>query len=235
MVQIKQRSVTLPTFINSAEGISAAAKQLLQPELPIKLRLLGVRVSNLQQASHALPGSLETFLRKGLKSGTVSNTLQAGENLPRDLHGSMCDMAARSESCRQDAQMQRGDSGTCSLANCEDTPAPVPHDREQSSSPNIGADMLAREGFEVCTECGAQIPSSTKQEHSDMHVAQRLSATVNGAGYIEGNSGHRSLGSVEKRPGTQQRVGSKRGPESGKKKKAARPCTSGALDRLLKK
>lgn len=232
VLQTKQRSITLPTFINSAEGIAAAARQLLHPELPITVRLLGVRVSTLQPASHALPGSLESFLRKGLKSSNLSTT--AGNGQPQDGDTTTCDEAAHSEPCRPDMARHGSGRGMCAQARREDIPGPV--ECEPDSDPTINVGVRAAPGFHVCPECGVHVATGSMREHSDMHVAQRLSATVNGAGYIEAKSANRSLDSVDKGQGAQQRPGSKRGqaPQS-KKKKVARPCKPGALDRLLKK
>ena len=225
----------MPTFINSAEGIAAAARQLLQQELPITVRLLGVRVSTLQPASLALPGSLETFLRKGLKPGALSTT--AGNGQPQDVDASTSDRAERSEQCKPAVVVHGSHRGICTLAQCEDTQAPMAHGREQDSGASPGTDVPAAPGFQVCAACGVHVPIGSMQEHSDMHLAQQLSATVNGAGYIDAKSVHKSLGSVDKGQGTQQRSGAKRAqePVSKKKKKVARQSKPGALDWLLKK
>lgn len=238
---MKQRSVTLPTFINSAEGIAAAGRQLLQGELPITIRLLGLRVSTLQQASHALPGSLEGFLRKGLQAGAVSNRLHLGDSRPQEVAGITRDIATSGKLCREDVEMRSGSGGTCSVTSHQDGVGAAAVDHEQGSGcPPLQSDGSAGQvEVKVCPECGARIPAGAEalQEHLDMHLAQRLSATVNGAGYIQAKAPHRSVGTVDKGQTTQQKSGAKRGPESEskKKQKAARPCTPGALDRLLKK
>lgn len=47
-MQIRTRATTLSKYIFSAEDIAAAALKLLKAELPITLRLLGIRLSNFQ-------------------------------------------------------------------------------------------------------------------------------------------------------------------------------------------
>jgi hypothetical protein len=221
VLQTKQRSVTLPTYINSTEGIAAAAKQLLQPELPITIRLLGLRVSNLQQASHALPGSLVNFLRKGLKSGADGSAFDAVDN------------------CPQHSDEVQGDSGACELHR-EDVMAAgaqSPEHGQHSGEPDAGSDEPVEPGMQVCTECGARIATENMQEHSDMHVAQRVSAIVNGAGYIEPS--HRRIDAVDRGVRPQEKSGSKRGglelasKKSRKKRSTEQSVTLGALDRLL--
>lgn len=49
--QLRTRAMTLPKYIHTASDILAAALKLLQAELPIEVRLMGLRMSSfLEQA-----------------------------------------------------------------------------------------------------------------------------------------------------------------------------------------
>lgn len=221
-VQTRQRSVTLPSFINSVEGIAAAGRRLLQAELPIKIRLLGLRVSSLQTASRTQCGSLDTYVRTHVKPKADSNASLGGVTEPAGTENSHEPVA-----CEEQRRIHRP-AGTAVLQNCPNGPA----------APHLPEGTIPKPGFELCKECGAHIAFESMQEHLDMHLAQRLSATVNGAGYIESNPAQRRVGTIDKEHRTPARAELKRTPPwaVSKKSKMPRACTtSGALDRLLKR
>lgn len=61
---MRTRSITLPTYISSKECIEAAALRLLEPELPIEIRLMGIRVSQFDTPSvSASQPRLDTFVK----------------------------------------------------------------------------------------------------------------------------------------------------------------------------
>jgi Ubiquitin-Binding Zinc Finger len=51
----------LPSFVDSAAAIKAAASQLLKPLLPLKLRLIGVRASQFKPGAAPLKGQLTAY------------------------------------------------------------------------------------------------------------------------------------------------------------------------------
>ena len=63
-LQVRTRSVTLPTYIASKASIEAAALRLLEPELPIAIRLMGIRVSSFSMPlPSASQPTLSAFMR----------------------------------------------------------------------------------------------------------------------------------------------------------------------------
>ena len=48
-VQVRTRAATLPRYVNDLATVLATGQGLLQPELPIGIRLMGVRMSNFQE------------------------------------------------------------------------------------------------------------------------------------------------------------------------------------------
>ena len=62
---MRTRAATLPQAINTSEAVNAAALRLLRPELPIEIRLMGLRMSNF----------LEVVLEPGQRS--ISAFVQA--------------------------------------------------------------------------------------------------------------------------------------------------------------
>ena len=63
-LQLKTRAVTLGRYISSEEEIQEAALKLLRAELPVEVRLMGLRMSSFYQPVPE-PGqkSLQTFLK----------------------------------------------------------------------------------------------------------------------------------------------------------------------------
>lgn len=64
-LQLKTRAITMSRYISSEQEIQEAALRLLRAELPIEVRLMGLRMSTFYQALPAEPGqqSLQTFLK----------------------------------------------------------------------------------------------------------------------------------------------------------------------------
>lgn len=54
-MQVRTRAVTLPQHISSAQDLLVAGLRLLRPELPLELRLIGLRASNFLEV-RAQPG-----------------------------------------------------------------------------------------------------------------------------------------------------------------------------------
>jgi Ubiquitin-Binding Zinc Finger len=134
------------------------------------------------------------FLRKGLNSAADRTACTVMDNWPRDPDFMEGAAATCDETYGTDVAMQC-DTVACNQG-CDDTAvARACEDAQRPAGPAIGSDEPAGPGMQVCTECGARIPSGNVQEHSDMHMAQRISATVNGASYIEPKFVHSRDGS----------------------------------------
>ena len=48
-MQVRTRAATLPRYVNDLATVLATGQGLLQPEMPIEIRLMGVRMSNFQE------------------------------------------------------------------------------------------------------------------------------------------------------------------------------------------
>lgn len=78
-MQVRTRAVTLPQHINSSSAIHLAALRLLRAEMPIEIRLMGLRMSNFLEILLE-PGqrSISGFVHAALPA-EPSNTHSAAE------------------------------------------------------------------------------------------------------------------------------------------------------------
>ena len=88
-LQVRTRAATLPQFISASEAINSAALRLLRPELPIEIRLMGLRMSNFLEV-HLEPGqrSMSAFLhaQPGQAEPAEHAAAPAADGAPDQLH-----------------------------------------------------------------------------------------------------------------------------------------------------
>ena len=287
--------MTLPTYIWSQQSIEAAALKLLAKELPIEIRLMGIRVSAFRSCpTTPSQPKLEALLapRPDGGGGVVGpeggaergDSAQLGDARGVDpetaacAHDSGAACAGASEGPMEQVSPSSGQgaqepaatsrcaarpvragvptasdglawvvhnaypsSGTCAAdasaqlprsagalpdalpqaGDCSLNPAPIgaaavvcsgqAHDANEGDVHTLERSTASVDAV-VCSECGAQIARAGEQEHMDWHVAQRLSAAVNGPGYISGAS--RCSTGAERRSEVPQR------PEKGRSRPA---------------
>ena len=174
--RVRQRSTTLPTGINSAEVISSAAKKLLSHEIPIKARLVGIKVSTLQDATSTT--TLEAFLQKAQinssnKVADAHAVIQA--NVERQSLSEYSNQRVHPHTTKRPPTHK----GLCALASLENglECASIHQPMARSYTQDNGSLLL-------CSECGATVARCDMQEHMDMHIAVALSRQMNGPSYI---------------------------------------------------
>ena len=247
--QVRTRSITLPTFVSSKESLEAAALKLLSAELPIAIRLMGIRVSHfrLPPAASASQPTLAALVQPrtaAAPGAAVANPSQRGTTAPAERDADKgciaADVVEPATAQGGDAAAMRDDARACvdicEFAEASNAPARCahagdpgvdaqaavqaePHDASANAAdaacapapPLSAASLLAADDElpapdeacrvpdelqqhtepvptarhqDVCARCGAHIPQAQMQEHIDWHVAQELSAMVNGPGYM---------------------------------------------------
>ena len=73
--EVKTRATTIVSYTNEAETISKHVKKLLSKELPIRLRLMGIRVANFMGKSEPVEKNqkqLSTFFKKSDDTSTAT-------------------------------------------------------------------------------------------------------------------------------------------------------------------
>lgn len=173
--RVRQRSTTMPGYIDSAESISVAASKLLSHEFPIKVRLIGVKVSSLQDSSSMT--NLEVFLRKSHKSDNVFQPLSTG-NEASSSRPFVCDFLLSST---VQGHKQPHDAEDLTVG---ERPIPVDADRSKIHLVSTHHTPIAVH----CDECGANVEQQDLQEHKDMHIALALSRKMNGPSYFSPRS-----------------------------------------------
>jgi len=69
--QVRSRSITLPKYICSASDICQYASDIIKLEMPLRLRLMGIRMSQLQQKKEPLcTGSIEELFKNAQKQNS---------------------------------------------------------------------------------------------------------------------------------------------------------------------
>ncbi|KAI5080501.1 hypothetical protein GOP47_0003684 [Adiantum capillus-veneris] len=98
--EVQTRSLTLPMFIHNKEDLLVHASKLLKAELPVSLRLMGLRVSHFQgEASDLNQRTLADFFCTNDKQ--VCKMSETGKVSPCDIE----DDNAQRRSCMQDAAL----------------------------------------------------------------------------------------------------------------------------------
>lgn len=298
-MQVRTRAVTLPTFVSSQESIEAAALKLLARELPIEVRLMGIRVSAFRSCP-ATPSQpkLETLLapRAGARDADAGGEAEVAD-VPAAEHDAAAPTQLFGAQVSEQVASTGGPAAGCAVANtlgprdlqpslsvpeqqpvaprCPEEPArggiiaaagPIaaasgaqsvcdatvglpghPAGASGDASTRLGqhahtsphnaaagaagaaavvsvgqahdahrrgeGSVAAADEF-VCSECGRAVARADEQEHMDWHVAQRVSAAVNGAGYISG-TGRVSVGGKRSSEAQQRPEGGRDRSEAG--------------------
>ncbi|EYU21871.1 hypothetical protein ABFS82_02G045000 [Erythranthe guttata] len=170
--EVRTRAVTLPNCICSTEDILKHATKLLKAELPVSLRLIGLRMSHFNEG-----------VAVDAKQKTLSNFIVTESNIRNNT--SAFDIHDPSESCNpvntpQIPDLDRAD--TCHRLNEAETSGSfdlkdtVVNDESIMSSINTKQAMFWLNDYE-CSVCGTELPPSfveERQEHFDFHLAQSL-------------------------------------------------------------
>lgn len=221
--RVRQRSTTLPAYIDSEESIALAAQKLLSVEVPIKVRLIGVKVSSLQAASSMT--NLEAFLRKAHKYDTDSDhrTHPPADADQADDHN----------------LLQIADMVDMSIGGMGSVPVDAADCKIRHSTTLQRYTAHGVTSHRICKECGSQVPTCDLQQHKDMHVAIALSQKMNGPSYLASRSADTcgtdgTMQKVAKKPGSPMlKQAATRFKKQGKKGAARGTVKMARIDLLL--
>lgn len=206
-MQVRTRSATLPQYVASKESLYAAACKLLAPELPISIRLMGIRVSNFKPSEPAPSPSqplLTTLLSappNGAQPGAARATLRDSES---DMSAQACGVAAgpvpdrceRTSDARDaaintasvaaaDPQVHPDNTGDAAIDLADSPVAPSVRCQQAGTAwDGRSLDAAPSSGMAPCSECGELIAAAAMAQHQDWHAARKLSSELNGPGVI---------------------------------------------------
>ncbi|VFQ78262.1 unnamed protein product [Cuscuta campestris] len=185
--EIRTRAVTLPKHIASKEEIFKHASKLLKAELPVSLRLIGLRVSQFMEEnanpSDPTQRTLSNFVVQGdvareEEDDHVPSCSDISENL---FTGDMCsDFPTKSSEI---SQRDKVEVNVCKPSDASNSSRPstelqleVAANETGHCSDDHGELLVWLDGYK-CSLCGIEMPPGfieERREHSDFHVAQRL-------------------------------------------------------------
>ncbi|OWZ65523.1 hypothetical protein AYX15_02985 [Cryptococcus neoformans] len=161
----KTRAKSIPKYISSARDILPIAQELLKKELPLRIRLLGVRLSTLKDLTipdKGIKGFFKAAESKAkIESPITGNTLETLEHVP--------------EMMRLEADNAQGNSfGAGEASGSEDIGAgdfeilPVTIKKRKSPSPTREAPSPA--AGPICPICGQTLDAGTSNQQLNEHL-----------------------------------------------------------------
>ncbi|CAH1450463.1 unnamed protein product [Lactuca virosa] len=161
--EVRTRAMTLQSYIRSSKDILKHASKLLKAELPVSLRLIGLRMSHFNEDKG---GSLSDPTQR-----TLLNFIKSGDDNRESVDKEHSD----SDPC-----FEIDDQNICSLNNDHEESVvenlQVTETGPSSSSSSSSSSLMWLDDYK-CLVCGIELPPSfveERQEHSDFHLAQKL-------------------------------------------------------------
>ncbi|XP_028767725.1 DNA polymerase kappa-like isoform X2 [Neltuma alba] len=186
--EVRTRAVTLQKYISSRDDILKHAVKLLKAELPISLRLIGLRVSHFSEDKCGSPSDptqkpITNFIASRDPKKSCSLLLpDVTDNDPVETpvdDASSSDYNEVSKVLGSDLCSLGDQSGSSSLDNV--TCMPNLSEDEQLNS--CQDETLLWFNDYRCSICGIELPPSfveERQEHSDFHLAEKLQKEESG-------------------------------------------------------
>uniref|UniRef100_A0A0E0KGA9 DNA polymerase kappa n=1 Tax=Oryza punctata TaxID=4537 RepID=A0A0E0KGA9_ORYPU len=172
--EVRTRAVTTQNFINSKEDILIYARKLLKAELPLSLRLMGLRMSQLRD-------------EKDDSSTQTQKTLDRFFHMPDDLNVNGANKGRSSDSYSNDVASSNPlmcgvggkelDDDDSSLKGTHTIKFDGQLTSSNATTSLTKPDQLFWINGYICSLCGFELPpgfEEERQEHSDFHLAEML-------------------------------------------------------------
>ncbi|CAL9093614.1 unnamed protein product [Musa textilis] len=199
--EVRTRATSLQKFVNSKEDILIYASKLLRAELPISLRLIGLRMSHFHDDKHSpldpMQKTLTSFLTigdvapiadksTGFDTGDVQLIPNTGSDVSSFSYES-CDFLETNQLSVPDYVAVSHGNQAESLNECPKTQNKYESSEKTSDVSNLldrkrvasGSRIIEpywAEGY-ICSACGIEVPASfpeERREHLDFHLAEVL-------------------------------------------------------------
>ncbi|XP_042416902.1 DNA polymerase kappa-like isoform X2 [Zingiber officinale] len=202
--EVRTRAISLQKYVNSKEDILIYASKLLKAELPVRLRLLGLRLSHFHDDNHNPLGptqkTLTSFLHISESIPSIINSVHLNSSdvqimgggtssSTNESHGFQCELNDILESNQlfvsnegnvTSSEIQAEYSNKECQSKCkgkEDLTNIVDFsDRKRAASSRDSSRPFWIDDY-ICSVCGIEIPTNfieERQEHLDYHLAQML-------------------------------------------------------------
>ncbi|XP_042412181.1 DNA polymerase kappa-like isoform X3 [Zingiber officinale] len=202
--EVRTRAISLQKYVNSKEDILIYASKLLKAELPVRLRLLGLRLSHFHDDNHNPLGptqkTLTSFLHISESIPSIINSVHLNSSdvqimgggtssSTNESHGFQCELNdilesnqlfVSNEGIVTSSEIQAEYSNKECQSKCkgkEDMTNIVNFsDRKRAASSRDSSRPFWIDDY-ICSVCGIEIPTNfieERQEHLDYHLAQML-------------------------------------------------------------
>lgn len=165
--EVRTRAVTLPNFISSSEDILKHASKLLKAELPVSLRLIGLRMSQFSDDKNDVPSdptqrTLSNYVIPGGPSRKINDTMQSGSEISDSAFSVDTD----------------GDFPTDSLESCSESVDAGSYD--QMTNVPVGNCILGQKTEEVWSNVGPKTNEATENDNDPSIVGKSVKPFANG-------------------------------------------------------
>nr|CAD1841365.1 unnamed protein product [Ananas comosus var. bracteatus] len=187
--EVRTRAMSLPKYTNSKEDIVMYGSRLLKAELPLSLRLMGLRVSQFRDDKHSSLDPTQKTLTKYFLSGDTTssdnNTLgtrMIDKHLVDDVEG---DLSAHHETVLNNGTSSTSEDGlkdkdgVCFLKSESNEKTDELKNFQNNETIGLSSQNGKPSWIDgyICSRCGIELPSSfeeERQEHTDYHLAEML-------------------------------------------------------------
>ncbi|WZZ64089.1 hypothetical protein YC2023_075459 [Brassica napus] len=181
--EIRSRAVSLQRYTCSSEDILKHATKLLKAELPVSIRLIGLRMSQFnEEARHSDPsqGTITKFIvQKG--NDEMLSLSYASHETSYDQLKDVVEYEEQSvtpeQECKKEEERPQVLEGDALLRKHKESKSETSAQNTEAVSVFPQMEPLLWVNGYKCNLCGIELPPSfveERQEHSDFHLAQRL-------------------------------------------------------------
>ncbi|KAI3753030.1 hypothetical protein L2E82_25074 [Cichorium intybus] len=160
--EVRTRALSLQSYICSSKDILKHASKLLKAELPVSLRLIGLRMSHFNEEKSAnVSDPTQRTILNFIKSGDFNKESVDVNNGLHDAYNDEETLSQVTEISCSDYNETEPSSSSSSSSN---------HEKNQEQ------ELMWVDDYK-CLICGLELPPSfleERQEHSDFHFAQKL-------------------------------------------------------------
>ncbi|KAF3333890.1 DNA polymerase kappa isoform X1 [Carex littledalei] len=179
--EVRTRAVSLQKYISSKEEILTHASKLVKAELPLSLRLMGLRMSQFRdEDKHSPVDPTQKTLSEFILSGSSLFKAYETQDMPSENSGdfllledkNLCELDVARE--KEHRCITSEPESSCKRVELGDSN--IAKDPHEASLGNANGEIRWIDGY-ICSECGIELPSGfdeERREHADYHLAQFL-------------------------------------------------------------